>query len=59
MYAGEDALVHPRGSRTFVAAAPPAVVQGHCFDGLFHELFNEHDAAPVFEALEHWLDQGF
>ena len=59
MYAGADALVNPRGSRAFVAAAPPNVVLGHCFDGLFHELFNESDAAPMFEALEHWLDQGF
>jgi alpha-beta hydrolase superfamily lysophospholipase len=59
MYAGADALVQPAGSRAFAEAAPPEVVLSHCFDGLFHELFNERDAGPVFEALEHWLDQGF
>jgi len=59
MYAGADALVNPAGSRAFAAAAPPEVVLSHCFDGLFHELFNERDAEPVFEALEHWLDRGF
>lgn len=59
MYAGADALVHPRGSRQFAAAAPPEVVHSRCFDGLYHELFNERDADPVFETLEHWLDQGF
>ena len=59
MYAGADALVHPRGSRQFAAAAPSQVVHSRCFEGLFHELFNERDADPVFETLEHWLDQGF
>jgi alpha-beta hydrolase superfamily lysophospholipase len=59
MYAGADALVQPAGSRVFAAAAPPEVVHSRCFEGLYHELFNEQDAAPVFDTLEHWLDQGF
>lgn len=59
MYAGADTLVHPRGSRRFAAAAPPDVVNSRCFEDLYHELFNERDAAAVFETLEHWLDQGF
>ena len=59
MYAGADALVDPRGSRRFAAAAPPEVVNSRCFEGLYHELFNERDAGPVFETFEHWLDQGF
>ena len=41
------------------AAAPPDVVNSRCFEDLYHELFNERDADPVFETLEHWLDQGF
>ena len=56
MYAGADALVHPRGSREFAAAAPPAVVSSREFEGLYHELFNEADPTEVFETLEHWLD---
>lgn len=59
MYAGADALVNPAGSRAFVAAAPGAVVHSRCFEALYHELFNEREAQPVFDTLEHWLDQGF
>ncbi len=59
MYAGDDRLVAPQGSRDFAAAAPATVVTTHCFEGLYHEIFNELDAAPVFAALRHWLDQRF
>lgn len=59
MYAGEDKLVQPQGSRDFAAAAPTGVVTTHCFEGLYHEIFNELDAAPVFAALRQWLDQRF
>jgi alpha-beta hydrolase superfamily lysophospholipase len=59
MYAGADKLVDPRGSRAFAAAAPAQVVTAHCFEGLFHEIFNELDAEPVFELLKQWLDERF
>jgi alpha-beta hydrolase superfamily lysophospholipase len=59
MYAGADKLVHPRGSRAFAAAAPSEVVTVRCFDDLFHEIFNELDAEPVFETLRQWLDERF
>jgi alpha-beta hydrolase superfamily lysophospholipase len=59
MYAGEDRLVNPQGSRDFAAAAPPAVVTTHCFEDLYHELFNERDAQPVFDCLKRWLDARF
>ncbi|OYQ38678.1 alpha/beta hydrolase [Rhodoferax sp. TH121] len=59
MYAGEDKLVHPQGSRDFAAAAPAALVTTHCFENLYHEIFNELDAAPVFAALRQWLDERF
>jgi alpha-beta hydrolase superfamily lysophospholipase len=59
MYAGDDRLVQPQGSRDFAAAAPAAVVSTHCFEGLYHEIFNELDATPVFAALRQWLDQRF
>jgi alpha-beta hydrolase superfamily lysophospholipase len=59
MYAGEDKLVQPQGSRDFAVAAPAGVVTTHCFEGLYHEIFNELDAAPVFAALRQWLDQRF
>jgi len=59
MYAGDDRLIQPQGSRDFAAAAPAALVTTHCFEGLYHEIFNELDAAPVFAALRQWLDQRF
>lgn len=59
MWAGEDKLVNPRGARAFAAAAPPDVVTARCFDGLFHEIFNELDSEPVFATLRQWLDERF
>jgi alpha-beta hydrolase superfamily lysophospholipase len=65
LYAGADRLVNPAGSRAFAetAASSPAVKPGtvtaKCFDGLYHEIFNEVDASPVFDALRAWLDARF
>ena len=57
MWAGADRLVNPAGSRAFAQAAPPAMVQSHCFEGAFHELFNETPeyATPVLQMLQDWL----
>ena len=59
LWAGSDKLVNPAGSRAFAAAAPQAVVQSHCFEPLYHELFNESPelAEPVFDMLRRWLAQ--
>ena len=64
MYAGADRLVNPQGSQAFAANAvapgvKPGTVTTRRFDGLYHELFNEADAAPVFETLGTWLDARF
>lgn len=63
MYAGADKLVNPAGSLAFADAAASngaaGVVTARCFDNLYHELFNELDAAPVFAALKAWLDARF
>jgi alpha-beta hydrolase superfamily lysophospholipase len=59
MYAGDDRLLNPQGSRTFAAQAPKSVVTAVCFDALYHEIFNELDAKPVFATLQQWLDQRF
>lgn len=59
MYAGADRLVNPQGSRDFAAAAPAAVVTSQCFEGLYHEIFNELDATEVFATLRQWLAQRF
>jgi len=63
MYAGPDKLVNPAGSRAFAEAAAGGlgakVLTVKCFDDLYHELFNELDAAPVFATLKAWLDARF
>lgn len=59
LYAGADRLVNPAGSRAFAAAAPQTVLSAHCFEALYHEIFNELDASPVFAELKKWLDARF
>jgi alpha-beta hydrolase superfamily lysophospholipase len=59
MYAGDDRLLNPAGSRQFAAAAPRQWVTSVCFARLYHEIFNELDASEVFATLKTWLDQRF
>ena len=59
LYAGQDRLVHPAGSAAFAQAAPPGCVTAREFPLHFHELFNELDSAPVFDALHDWLTARF
>ena len=59
LFAGDDHLVNPTGSRRFAKAAPKQVLTSTCFENLYHEIFNEADAAPVFSALRRWLDQRY
>ncbi|WP_235505197.1 alpha/beta hydrolase [Variovorax sp. Root318D1] len=60
IYAGDDRLVVPAASRAFAeAAASGGMVEARCFESLYHEIFNEVDAGPVFAALQRWLDKRF
>lgn len=59
MYAGHDRLVNPAGSRRFAAAVPRAKIKSVCFKPMYHEIFNEQDAAPVYTALQNWLNRMF
>lgn len=56
MFAGEDKLVNPAGSRAFAAAAPACVII-QAFEHMFHEIFNAPDQAQVFSVLKTWLGQ--
>lgn len=58
MYAGQDKLVNPAGSRAFAASAPNCVT-AQCFEHMYHEIFNEPDQAQVFACLQTWLDRQF
>jgi alpha-beta hydrolase superfamily lysophospholipase len=59
IYAGQDRLVSPKGSRAFAAQAPASVLTSQCFEDLYHEIFNELDPTPVFGALQQWLAQRY
>lgn len=59
IFAGDDRLVNPAGSRAFAAAAPASAVRSVEFPSLYHEIFNEREAEPVFDALAAWLDARF
>ena len=41
------------------AAAPRDPVAAHCFDDLYHEIFNEVEQADVLAALSGWLQSTF
>ena len=57
LYAGDDHLVRPVGSRRFGAKAPRSVVTTQCLDGQYHEIFNELDPSRAYGALKVWLDR--
>lgn len=59
MYAGQDRLVSPRGSRAFAKAVPERVLTAHCYEELYHEIFNELEREPVYARLRDWLDRWF
>ena len=39
--------------------SPRDVVRSRCFEGYYHEIFNETDPEPVFAELKQWLDLRF
>lgn len=55
LYAGQDRLVNAQASADFVHAAPKDVVQSQCFEGMYHEIFNDLYRVQVFTALKRWL----
>lgn len=59
MWAGADRCVAPRGCAAFAAAAPDAVVQSRCYEGLYHEIFNEPERGQVIADLLAWLELRF
>jgi len=58
MYAQDDHLVDSAGSAQFAKLAP-ACVTSHCFEDMYHEIFNDPDKALVFAQLKAWLDAHF
>ncbi len=57
LYAGDDRLVDPAGSREFARGAPPALLHAREYPGAWHEIFNEtpERRSAVLADLEDWL----
>ena len=56
LYAGQDQLVLPQASAEFTRLAPSDVLQSHCFNVMYHEIFNDPEKAMVLTKLLAWLD---
>ena len=56
LYAGQDQLVLPQASAEFTRLAPSYVLQSHCFNVMYHEIFNDPEKAMVLAKLLAWLD---
>jgi len=54
VYAGDDHIVDPGGSAALTKVLP-ADAEVKVYPQLYHEIFNEQDAAPVFEDVRAWL----
>jgi alpha-beta hydrolase superfamily lysophospholipase len=55
LYAGDDHLVRASASAEFARSAPAALVQAHCFESMYHEIFNDPQRDQVFTVLKAWL----
>jgi alpha-beta hydrolase superfamily lysophospholipase len=55
LYAGQDRLVRPEGSAKFAHSAPAHLVTAHCYEAMYHEIFNDPAVDQVFADLRAWL----
>ena len=56
VFAGDDHLVDPTGSPTFFRSLKSGIGTLHCYENLYHEIFNELDAKSVFADVGNWLE---
>ena len=55
LYAGDDQIADPQGSVLFFERLKIADKTSHCYDGYYHEIFNEVGKEAVFKDMENWL----
>jgi len=56
LYADADAVADPDASRELFAAAGSADKTARCYEGFYHEIFNEIGRETVFADLAAWLE---
>jgi alpha-beta hydrolase superfamily lysophospholipase len=59
LYAGQDQLVLPQANAEFARLAPSNWVQSHCFNVMYHEIFNDPEKALVLTKLLAWLESRY
>ena len=59
MYAGQDKLVDPSGSQSFAQHVSAGLLQTHCFEAMYHEIFNDPEKSQVLDILVNWLNARF
>ncbi len=57
LYGDADAVADPEAAREFFAVAGSADKTERCYEGYYHELFNETGRETVFADLAAWLDE--
>ena len=56
LYGDADAVADPQAGRELFAAAGSADKTSRCYEGYYHEIFNETGRAAVFADLAAWLE---
>jgi acylglycerol lipase len=56
MAASGDRLTDPDVTRRFAQDAPSGLLEFVCWEGLYHETFNEPEKEQVFRRMETWLE---
>jgi alpha-beta hydrolase superfamily lysophospholipase len=56
LYGDADAVADPQAARELFAAAGAADKTSRCYEGYYHEIFNETGCAAVFADLVAWLE---
>ena len=57
LYGGDDRIADPEGSRAFYAGAGCGEKRIQCYEGYFHEIFNEKENEIVFKDILGWLEE--
>jgi alpha-beta hydrolase superfamily lysophospholipase len=55
LYAGDDHLVRASASAEWARSAPQTLVQSHCYEAMYHEIFNDPERDQVLAVLKDWL----
>ena len=56
LYAGQDHIVRAEGSMAYAESMPSSCLTAHCYEEMYHEIFNDPEVVDVFADLQSWLE---